>query len=66
MEDEEIWNERCRSEYRESGGITFSNGKVLTGKEALDLYKFLTSRSGKTRRKITNKPEDYLPKETKA
>lgn len=63
--DPEVWALACCEEYRQSGTITFGNGKSITGKEALDLYKFLDTKYLKGRRKIVQKPEDYLPRETK-
>ena len=62
----EIWAEGACAEYRRSGTITFENGEAITGKPALDLFKYLDAKSKGRQRKTIMKPEDYLPKETKA
>lgn len=64
--DELAWNAAICEEYRTTGTITFLNGETISGKPALDLYKTAVQRLGKGPRKVTSKPEDFLPKETKA
>lgn len=65
-EDNQDWAERVLEEFKESGIITFPNGRVVAFGPAdiTRMIQFLLSRQARRRPRVLDKPEDFLLRRT--